>query len=323
MKPILSNVIIHSIQKKVKRSRGWKELNSFEPFYKPGRSVTSKGELWVNDIKYADTYPNSFCDIWYPNEDVKSTRPTVFYFHGGGFFFGSKTMGDPLAAQSMEDNVISEFLKAGFNIVNADYALCTDYTFPVPILQMNELFTFFLEHGEEYGISMDQVILMGGSAGADMIEIYGTAVNNAVYAKQLGVIPVLNEKKIKALLIDEAALSLDSFRFAMKIMTKAFIGNSNLGCDKAKLLEAPKYIIKKYIPSFVNSSNMEPWFVKSGEDLCRVLDKYNSEYEYCYFPPEVDALEHGYVNRFSENACARECLDRMIAFARKHTEVLG
>lgn len=323
MKPIFSNMIIHSIQKKVLAGTEQKYINSFQPFYEQGRKVTARGELCVNDIKYGDTWPNSYCDIWYPDEDTKKVRPTIFYFHGGGFFFGSKTMGDPLAAaQAKEENFISEFLKAGFNLVNADYALSTEYHFPVPLLQMNELFSFFLEHGGSYGICMDQVILMGGSAGADMSEIYGAAVNNPSYAKKLGFTPALDEKRIKALIIDEAALSVDSYNFAMNVMSKAFLGTSNMKGEKATLLDASKFIVRKYIPSFINSSNMENWFVKSADDLKSVLDQYDSEYEYCYFPPDVDALEHGYMNRFSENACARECLDRMIAFARKHTEVL-
>ena len=274
MKPILSHIIIHSLQKKILKSMGLKSVNSFEPLHEPGRRMTDLGELWVNDVRYGDTYPNSYCDIWFPDKDTKKKRPTIFYFHGGGFFFGSKTMGDPLAAKPAEnERFISEFLREGFNLVNADYALTTDYIFPVPILQMNELFAFFLKHGEEYGISMDQVILMGGSAGADMSEIYGAAVNNPDYAKKLGFTPVLDETRIKALIIDESALSIDTFNFSMNVMFKTFMGTSNMKEEKAQLLDASKFIVRKYIPAFINSSNQEPWFLLRKKNMCSNINE--------------------------------------------------
>ena len=71
--------------------------NSFEPLNTPGEGITAAGQYKINDIAYGTEYPNSFLDITYPDENTETDRPTLFYFHGGGFFGGSKCDGDPLA----------------------------------------------------------------------------------------------------------------------------------------------------------------------------------------------------------------------------------
>ena len=54
-------------------------------------------QIIVTEIKYSENYPNIYLDITYPNMDRDASNPTLIYFHGGGFFGGSKSVGDPLA----------------------------------------------------------------------------------------------------------------------------------------------------------------------------------------------------------------------------------
>lgn len=71
--------------------------NSFEPLREAYEGTKSNGQYTIAEINYSKDYPNSYLDITYPNENVEEDRPTLFYFHGGGFFGGSKNDGDPLA----------------------------------------------------------------------------------------------------------------------------------------------------------------------------------------------------------------------------------
>ena len=88
-------IIIGGIQKMLYRNG--KPINSFEPFAPAMRRVKENGQLYVTEIQYGTDYPNSYLDITYPNEDTSASRPTIVYFHGGGFFGGDKSMGDPMA----------------------------------------------------------------------------------------------------------------------------------------------------------------------------------------------------------------------------------
>ena len=69
----------------------------------------------ISEIEYAKDYPNSFLDIIYPDENREADRPTLFYFHGGGFFAGSKNMGDSLAANEAIA-LIDDLCAAGYNM---------------------------------------------------------------------------------------------------------------------------------------------------------------------------------------------------------------
>ena len=105
--------------------------NEWEPWKKPKVTVLESGLVCRNDVKYSDRYPNSFFDLWMPDSSGEK-RPTVVYFHGGGFIFGDKSTGDPMSAGGSADK-ITEIVKAGYNLVNANYALAPGYRFPVQI----------------------------------------------------------------------------------------------------------------------------------------------------------------------------------------------
>lgn len=127
-----------------------KPINSFEPFNPPGRNVKSNGVLYVNDIKYADEYPNSYLDISYPNTDSSIKRPTIVLFHGGGYFGGDKAMGDPMAVNDDANMLFDKLVENGYNLVNVNYALVPDYKFPVPVIQMNQAINFLVNNSVKY-----------------------------------------------------------------------------------------------------------------------------------------------------------------------------
>ena len=58
------------------------------PFLKPLFQTTSRVTILTEQGLY----------LLHPDENTETDRPTLFYFHGGGFFGGSKNMGDPMAA---------------------------------------------------------------------------------------------------------------------------------------------------------------------------------------------------------------------------------
>lgn len=67
--------------------------NSYSPLYEPIDGLKENGQYLKSEIAYSKEYPNSFLDITYPDQNFEADRPTLFYFHGGGFFGGSKIWG--------------------------------------------------------------------------------------------------------------------------------------------------------------------------------------------------------------------------------------
>ena len=129
-------------------------------------------------------------------------------------------MGDPMAANDTTA-LIDDLCAQGYNIVNVDYALVPDHLFPVPLIQMNEAIRFIAEHKNEYHINMDNVILMGSSAGAIMTAQYGTILSNPEYAALLDIEPALNLKQVSAVVIDDGPIDYRN----MKLGCKTLVGN--------------------------------------------------------------------------------------------------
>ena len=174
--------------------------NIYEPLGEPMEGIKDNGQYVITEIKYSENYPNSYLDITYPNTDRDASSPTLIYFHGGGFFGGSKSVGDPLA-ESDATVLLDDICAEGFNLVNIDYVLVPEYHFPDPLIQANEAFLFLMEHSEEYHLDMDRVVIMGSSAGAIMTSQLGSVITNPDYADILGISPVLKPEQIMAVVL--------------------------------------------------------------------------------------------------------------------------
>ncbi|MDD5885604.1 MAG: alpha/beta hydrolase [Erysipelotrichaceae bacterium] len=212
-----TQMVLGFIQKAV---YGDQPINSYRPLYEPHNGVKDNGEYLISEIKYDEKYPNSFLGITYPDEHVNEDRPTLFYFHGGGFFAGSKNMADPMAA-SDATALIDDICAQGFNVVNVDYALVPEYRFPVPVTQANQAMEYIDKHKDEYHLNMEKIIVMGQSAGAIITSQLGGVISNPDYADLLGIAPSVDSSKIKALVIDDAPLDYRSLNLA----TKYIVGN--------------------------------------------------------------------------------------------------
>ncbi len=148
---------------------------------------------------------------------METERPTLFYFHGGGYFGGSKNMGDPMASNE-STFLLDDLCAQGYNIVNVYNALLPDYCFPTPHIQVNLVFSYITEHKEEYHLNMDNIVIMGSSAGAIMASQLGSIITNLDYAQLVGITSTLQTKQIPAIVVDDALLDNKNFVFDCKIL---------------------------------------------------------------------------------------------------------
>ncbi|MCI1998370.1 MAG: alpha/beta hydrolase [Olsenella sp.] len=231
-----------------------KTTNTFEPEGEPVDAVRDNGQRIITEIAYADEYPNSFLDITYPDSDTSVRRPTLVYFHGGGFFAGSKSAGDPLASSDVT-SLLDDICAAGYNVVNVDYGLVPDCHFPVPVIQANQALAWCDSHADEYGLDMDDVIVMGSSAGAIMASQLGAVITNPQYASALGIEPQLEPSQVRALVIDDAPLVYDKFSLATKVLIGNYVsGTIFLSKEQVHVYDATQWVTPAYPPAVLLGS---------------------------------------------------------------------
>lgn len=292
--------------------------NLYKPLNEPIEGLKNNGQYIITEINYSKEYPNSYLDITYPDDNLEKKRPTLFYFHGGGFFGGSKTLGDPLA-ESDVTALLDDLCAEGFNIVNVDYALVPDYHFPTPLIQANLAFEYIMIHAEEYHLDMNNIVIMGSSAGAIMTSQLGSIITNPYYANLLDIKPVLKKEQVKSLIIDDAPLIYDKFTLGTKIL----VGNYVKGSIYLNKKEIEKYnnvlsIDENYIPSVLLGSE----YYVDMRDMSSKLKEKNVEHEL------VDPLaergiekQHCFVANERVDEISKDAYDRMIEFVKKQIDM--
>lgn len=291
-----------------------KVTNTYSPEREPIDAVRDNGQRIVTEIAYADEYPNSFLDITYPDSDTSTCRPTLVYFHGGGFFGGSKSMGDPLASSDVTA-LLDDICAAGYNVVNVDYGLVPDCRFPVPVFQANQALEWCAAHAQEYGLDMNNVVVMGSSAGAIITSQLGAVISNHDYASALGIEPALEPGQVRALVVDDAPLVYDKFSLATKILIGNYVrGTIFLSDEEVHLYDATRWITSDFPPAVLLGSEyrtdmraMDAALSDAGVDheLVDPLAERGAKMPHCFVASERD------------DEVARDAFERMLAFLEK------
>ena len=288
-------------------------INSYDPLGEPMEGVKDNGQYIITEIKYSENYPNSFLDITYPDENRETARPTLIYFHGGGFFGGSKSVGDPLAesdATALLDDICAE----GFNLVNIDYVFVPEYHFPAPLMQTNEAFQFMMDHADEYHLDMDRVVIMGSSAGAIMTSQLGSIITNPDYAAALGISSALKPEQVKAVVLDDAPLVYDKFSLGTKVLVGNYVkGSIFLSREEVRKYNNILWVNSDYPPAvllgseyLVDMRDMDFALAEAGvtHTLIDPLEERGLQMQHCFVASErVDDV-------------ARDAFERMIEFVK-------
>ena len=291
--------------------------NSYEPLGQPMEGLKDNGQYVITEIRYSENYPNSYLDITYPNKDKDPSNPTLIYFHGGGYFGGSKNVGDPLAgsdATALLDDICSE----GFNLVNIDYVLVPEYHFPDPLIQANEAFRFLIENSEKYSLDMDNVVIMGSSAGAIITSQLGSIITNPDYAAALGISPALKPREVKAVVIDDAPLVYDEFTLETKLLIGNYVkGSIFLSKDDLKRYNNILWVDSSYPSAVLLGSE----YYTDMRHFDKALSNAGVDHE--LVDPLMErnmVMQHCFVGLERVDDVAKDAFDRMIRFIKSKVE---
>ncbi|MBB6637193.1 alpha/beta hydrolase [Cohnella thailandensis] len=299
--------------------------NSYHSVAEQVDTVLDNGVRYRNEIQYSAEYPNSYLDIYYAAEDLSIKRPTMLFLHGGGWIFGGRASGDPLAGTNGDiGSLLREIASHGFNVVSIDYCLAPEWRYPKQYFQLNDAIAFLVERSREYHLDMDNVVLMGGSAGAVMTAQYGLMVSNPDYAAMMGIRPAIRREAVKALLIDGAPMNTALMKTAPmdqfgKLLLRTWFGTNDLTTSEpSKQIHAARWVDERYPPCFLTAGNSF-CFPKHAEELEKVLDAKGIEHDSYYVDSREARAMHGYIVHFATDSNAGKGLERMLAFAQRMT----
>ena len=123
------------------------------------------GEALIKtNIPYGDEPARQNFDLILPAQTSSQPFPLVIWIHGGAWMLGIKEW----------DNV-KYLVKHGYAIASVDYRFSTESPFPAQIQDCNSALNFILAHAADYGVSAENFVVGGGSAGGHLALLLGLA----------------------------------------------------------------------------------------------------------------------------------------------------
>ncbi|KIL43961.1 alpha/beta hydrolase [Jeotgalibacillus soli] len=304
------------------------EVNSFEPKSEPTKTTLSDGTVYIRDIQYGEKYPNSYLDIYIPNGDTNTQRPTFFFIHGGGYAWGYKAEGDPLVEESEGENspqYLQSVAENGYNVVSINYALTPDYLYPTPIYQIDEAVRFLQKSGDNYGLDMTNIIFSGGSAGGQLAGQYVNIQTNPKYAEEMELTASIKKENIEAVVFNSALLDSARFdkighpygNFVFNSLGRLYFDTNDLrDSTKVEQSNVITHMVSDFPPTFITDGNTAT-FTDQAVDLDERMTKLDIPHEFNYYGKDVSILGHGYQSSL-DNKYAKENFTKMLDFLDQH-----
>ena len=144
-----------------------------------GPSSTAAGALVHRDLAYGSD-PAQQLDVYQPAG--ASGDPIIVMVHGGGWQRGDK------GASGVADNKVAHYLPKGYVVVSTNYRLSPTVD---PVTEAHDVaaaLAYTQQHAQDWGGDAHRVVLMGHSAGANLVSLVAA---DPSYAKQTGAAPWL------------------------------------------------------------------------------------------------------------------------------------
>ena len=226
-----------------------------------GRSIPDSIE-YIEHISYGSDEKFQNLDICFP-KDAKEKLPVIVSVHGGAYVYGSAALYKYYCA---------DLAKRGFAVVNFDYRLAPYFRFPAPIEDLNSVLKKISseDFSSKYPMDLNNVFIVGDSAGAQITSQYGVIFTNDEYRNLFGF-----EKP--SVTLRGLGLNCGKYVFLEKELNpkKENIYTDYFGEDAkafGEKLEVCKYITENYPPSYILSSPGD--FLKPfAKPMKKLLDK--------------------------------------------------
>lgn len=213
-------------------------------------------EIRTETFNYDPSDKGAVLDIHRPNR-VASGSPLVVWIHGGGFVSGRRTD---------ITNYAKVLAGRGFNVVNVDYTIAPEATYPTPIRQVSKALAFLNAEGSKLGIDTSRIVLAGDSAGAQIAAQTAAVTVNEDYARQVGVKAGAQPSQIVGTLLHCGVYDVTRMGggggilgWFVKSTTWAYSGKRNWRDAKGfDTMSVAPNVTAAFPPTFISAGNADP-----------------------------------------------------------------
>ena len=142
--------------------------------------TTPADVLRFDDILYGSDPVWQTLDVYRPRQAGGIQLPVIVSVHGGAWVYGDKTR---------YQYYCMSLAQHGFAVVNFSYRLAPEFKFPASLEDCNLVFTWVLDHAEEYGLDPERVFAVGDSAGGHLLGLFLALCTDPAFRKEFPFAP--------------------------------------------------------------------------------------------------------------------------------------
>lgn len=259
------------------------------------------------DLSYGIHLEN-LLDVYYP-EGTDRPLPTIINIHGGGWFTGSK---------ALYSHYCLRLADRGFTVVSFDYRLAPENKYPAPLEDCCNVLHWVQENAEQYCIDLNNVFVVGDSAGGQLAFQLLTMLTNDAYND---LFPFSPPKDFK---VNACALNCGCYFMPVSknlppkkagAIFEAYFPEDYMSCVPS--LKAHKYINWKFPPAFVMTSRND--YLRLMAPPLHGMLKFKGVESQLHIYGKKAEKEIGHVFHLNcHTEIAKQCNDDECAFFRAH-----
>ncbi|MBQ4381345.1 MAG: alpha/beta hydrolase [Oscillospiraceae bacterium] len=134
---------------------------------------------YIRDLRYGGNAKYNTLHLTWP-KGAGGRLPTLVSVHGGAYVYGTAELYSLYCASMAQ---------RGFCVVNLNYRLAPDYTFPAPLEDINAAMDWLVKNADKYPVDPENVFFVGDSAGAQLASQYAAICTDREYQDIMGIYP--------------------------------------------------------------------------------------------------------------------------------------
>ena len=259
------------------------------------------------DLRYGE-YAENLLDVYCP-KGTDRPLPTIVSIHGGGWFYGDK---------ELYSHYCMRLAQRGFTVVNFTYRLAPEYQYPAPLQDTCAVMHWMQAHGAEYFIDLQNVFMLGDSAGGQLCHQVLTMLTNPNYAALFD-FGTPEGFSVNACALNCGCYFLPFNRFVSPkrsgVTMRAYFPEDYM--PLLKQLKPEKYVTKDFPPAIVMSAAND--FLKfMAKPMYRLLRRKGVQTQLHIYGTKAEK-EIGHVFHLNcKLPLAAKCNDDQCAFFRAH-----
>lgn len=196
-----------------------------------------------DDLAYGPVAKWNLLDIYEPVK-YSGKLPVMISIHGGGWVYGTK---ETYQYYGMG------MAQRGFAFINFNYQLAPSVHYPKQLEEVDRVMHWVVDHADQYNLDLNNVVLVGDSAGGQMMMQYLATYINEEYRNQFGF--QRPQMRIRAA-INNCGESFLTLPGALDGLLSAYFPPEMVK-EKSQQLAYEQYLNKDLPPVFIATGNKD------------------------------------------------------------------